>query len=300
MARTGRPARIITKPCEFCGKEVTKTGKESSQRKYWTCDASCAHKLRYRLGHTVPGWQANKFRGLWDTRPCTRCGKPLTRRLTEENQSGNWFCTRECSGLHEQLKPRSKGGDVATCATCGRGFVRSPREVRNGKRHCTTECANIGRRAKLVRVQCGRCGKEELLRPSEAKTYHYCTIECRALGKILRPLDRTHNGKPARVLGDGYISIWEPTHPHANRGWVLEHRWIMEQHLGRVLATEEEVDHKNRIRSDNRLENLQVLSVVEHRVKTGEDRRIVRRETEQKIADLEAEIAALRAQLKQN
>lgn len=44
----------------------------------------------------------------------------------------------------------------------------------------------------------------------------------------------------------------------------LQHRWVVEARLGRPLATDEHVHHLNEDKTDNRPENLEVLSKAEH------------------------------------
>lgn len=43
---------------------------------------------------------------------------------------------------------------------------------------------------------------------------------------------------------------------------VLEHRFVMERHIGRLLRPEETVHHVNGNKADNRLENLELWSSV--------------------------------------
>lgn len=69
--------------------------------------------------------------------------------------------------------------------------------------------------------------------------------------------EKCPNWKGGRKHCDGYIYIWKPEHPGANaRGHIMEHRLVMEGHLGRLLEPREEIHHKNGVKDDNRIENL--------------------------------------------
>jgi uncharacterized protein (DUF1330 family) len=65
----------------------------------------------------------------------------------------------------------------------------------------------------------------------------------------------------------GYVVLLVKSHPNADvSGYVMEHRVIMEQHLGRYLQKNEVVHHLNGIKHDNRLNNLEVMDHTEHTI----------------------------------
>ncbi len=62
---------------------------------------------------------------------------------------------------------------------------------------------------------------------------------------------------------DGYVLIYKPGHPNSRKPdcrYILEHRFVMSQHIGRPLKDGEVVHHRNKVKSDNRIENLQLFS----------------------------------------
>lgn len=65
---------------------------------------------------------------------------------------------------------------------------------------------------------------------------------------------------------DGYILTWVPqgTPGRQARGYMMEHRLVMQEHLGRPLLAWEIVHHRNGVKDDNRIGNLEVVTRARH------------------------------------
>lgn len=68
----------------------------------------------------------------------------------------------------------------------------------------------------------------------------------------------------------GYIKIYAGNHPFADgRKMILEHIAIAEVSIGRRLLPTEVVHHKNHNKTDNRLENLEIMERTAHCILHG-------------------------------
>ena len=65
-------------------------------------------------------------------------------------------------------------------------------------------------------------------------------------------------------MSNAYVRIKVPGYPGSDRGWVREHRYVVERALARRLGASELVHHLNGDRADNRLINLFITTKTEH------------------------------------
>ena len=112
-----------------------------------------------------------------------------------------------------------------------------------------------------MRRSCGECGKIFITYPSRIKRGEgkYCSNRCADLHRG-NAFEKNGNWKGGRYqLKDGYIGVC------IGKGrYRREHDVVMEKHIGRKLKWYENVHHINEDKTDNRLENLALMTAQEH------------------------------------
>ncbi|KKN73841.1 hypothetical protein LCGC14_0396430 [marine sediment metagenome] len=90
---------------------------------------------------------------------------------------------------------------------------------------------------------------------------------CRACSKDNKDSNNPRWKGGRAKIGGGYIGILNHGHPDANnKGYVPEHRLVLEAKLGRPLKLNECAHHLNGVKTDNRPENLVAVSPQEHNI----------------------------------
>ena len=168
---------------------------------------------------------------------CEHCSAPFTPTSGSEGR----FCSRGCWYAY----CRARKPDV--CVVCGESFkARSTTQ-----RACSRACRDV-----LVRRQdersCEACSKPFTVKASSKQKY--CSKSCATAAHM----SRGGTAKPVgstRPASGGYVMVKTPTGE-----WMLEHRYVMEQVLGRKLQRYETIHHKDGDRQNNAPENLEFRS----------------------------------------
>ncbi len=165
----------------------------------------------------------------------------------------------------------SNTGEFKNCEICGSQFERMTnisKAAWDKRRFCSRGCfgKHQGERQRtLPDRKCDACGVE--YRPHHFGS-KYCTPECAKDRFVERHGVKHQSWKGGRHTHvSGYQMVYVPReHPLASvlplraDRYILEHRLVMAEHMGRPLTRSETVHHINGDRSDNRIENLQLRS----------------------------------------
>lgn len=207
---------------------------------------------------------------------CEHCGG--TFQITRKREAGRKFCGVSCLRSHENEHGR-EAARVAlsefTCKECSKLFTMKPSYVRAYRKkfgkdplYCSMQCSAIGRRKdadEKHKTECKNCGKEfyRTRRNGSGTIYReqqLCSKQCK--NEWTSKLHRERHGLPTitRRLKRRYVVLRIPAQNGIPVHEILEHRYVMEQTIGRKLASEETVHHVNGDRFDNRIENLELFS----------------------------------------
>jgi hypothetical protein len=149
---------------------------------------------------------------------------------------------------------------MKTCSDCGsqiKGYYAT---------RCK-KCAGALRR-KGKTNSCRQCGKEFYVQPAVTRETRfaagtYCSRKCTDEAKKGQLPPRANIGQP-RLHHAGYVLVWKPDHPRSSGGRVFEHILVMEEKLGRSLVPGEQVHHKDKDKTNNHPDNLEVHSNSDH------------------------------------
>lgn len=166
-----------------------------------------------------------------------------------------------------------------TCCVCGKRFHRTGST--NKAKTCSMKCRSIhisaiqtgkkidrSHQRKGMYFPCQECGIRFYRCPSLLKSWRFCSIQCRKKSGVYTEQEghRGSGWKGGRHKNRaGYVLIHSPLHPNRMGKYMFEHRLVVEKYLGRYLTKNEFVHHRNGIKDDNRIENLEVvLKAIHH------------------------------------
>lgn len=156
-----------------------------------------------------------------------------------------------------------------SCLVCEKQFTPSYRS--SDQKYCSSKCcskaAYRNRKKlplKLQEINCEVCDK--IFKQKSLSNRCYCSSDCCDLGRSRKSQGLIVKRPRVLVRYSGHTNkngyrLLALKHPNSSKqGKILEHVLIMSNFLKRPLKKGETVHHKNGIRNDNRIENLELWS----------------------------------------
>lgn len=155
---------------------------------------------------------------------------------------------------------------MSQCIICGTELIKKYNESKNYFKKKTT-CSRRCFHKKLGKLLLGRyVGKETRRLIGLKNKGKIVSEETRKKQSEYHLKNKTFEKENHSNWNGGKSKTWNGySLIRISKGYYRrEHRVIMEEHLGRKLTPEEMIHHINGIKTDNRIENLQILTKSEH------------------------------------
>lgn len=155
----------------------------------------------------------------------------------------------------------------AICQYCKKPFIVYLDKIHKGK-YCSRACYQKGRWGnRAIEKNCLTCGKtfKTFLVFKDRKKF--CSKECYSKDMKNRTGIKHPRFKYKIAYGrhGRYFAVLSPHHPYADgKGYVMEHRLVMEKHIGRFLKPDEVIHHIDENPKNNDISNLRLMVKTDH------------------------------------